>query len=183
MSETIEHAKEGIEHAEHAAHGSWFAPRVALLIAALAAALALADMGEKSAQNAFLAYHISLSNDWTFFQAKNVRAAVRATEASILESLPSAADEAVRNRIQTARENEARLRDEPGGDGMKQLQQRAEQQTELRDHAFHRYHQFELVVGALQIAIVLASVSVVTRVAALAVVGGLLGGAAALYGF
>ncbi len=183
MSDTIEHAKEGIEHAHHATHeGNPVAPRIALLIAALAAALALSEMAEKSAQSAFLTHHISLSDDWNFFQAKNVRATVRAAEASLLESLPSAGDEAVRARIKTAQDNEARLRDEPGGEGMKQLQERADQQAELRDHEFHRYHQFELVVGALQIAIVLASVSIVTQVLALAAAGGLLGGAAALYG-
>ncbi|MBU6499228.1 MAG: DUF4337 family protein, partial [Rhodospirillales bacterium] len=51
-----------------------------------------------------------------------------------------------------------------------------------RDHQFHRYHLFEIVVGALQIAIVLASVSVVTRVNLLAVGAGLLGGGAGLFG-
>jgi len=56
------------------------------------------------------------------------------------------------------------MRDDPqGGDGMKQLGERAKGQEAERDAAFHRYHEFELVVGALQIAIVLASVSVVTR--------------------
>lgn len=183
MSDTIEHAKEGLEHAHHAAHeGDRFAPRTAVMIAALAAALALADMEEKAAQNAYLTHHIAVSDDWSFFQGKNVRATVRAAEASILESLPNASDETIRGRIQTARENEARLRDEPGADGMKQLAERAQRQTELREHEFHRYHQFELVVGALQIAIVLASVSVVTRVRPLAAAGGLIGAVAAIYG-
>ncbi|MBN9561517.1 MAG: DUF4337 family protein [Alphaproteobacteria bacterium] len=179
MSETIEHAKEGIEEAHH--HGDSRARRTAVLIAVLAAALALADMGEKGAQNQYLTHHIALSDDWGFFQAKNVRATVRAAEATVLESLP--ADPATPARIKAAREEEARLRDDPGkGDGMKQLAERAEAQAEMRDHAFHRYHQYEIVVGGLQIAIVLASVSVVTRVVALAYAGGLLGAAAGAYG-
>jgi hypothetical protein len=183
MSDAIEHAQEGIEHAHHAAHeGDRFAPRVAVLIAALAAFLALADMAEKGAQSAYLTHHIAVSDDWSFFQAKNVRASVRAAEATILESLPNASDVGVRDRVKDARQGEARLRDEPGADGMKQLAERAEHETELRNHQFHRYHQFELVVGALQIAIVLASVSVVTRVRPLAAVAGIVGFAAALYG-
>jgi hypothetical protein len=159
MSETIEHAKEGIEEAHH--HGDSRARRTAVLIAVLAAALALADMGEKGAQNQYLTHHIALSDDWGFFQAKNMRATVRAAEATVLESLPS---------------------DPAKGDGMKQLAERAEAQAEMRDHAFHRYHQYEIVVGGLQIAIVLASVSVVTRVVALAYAGGLLGAVAGAYG-
>ena len=53
---------------------------------------------------------------------------------------------------------------------MKQLAE-ADEHRAARDAAFHRYHEFELVVGALQIAIVLASVAVVTRIVALAVGG------------
>ena len=178
MSETIEHAKEALEHAGHTAeHGSDnSAPKIAVVIAILAAALALADMGEKSSQSAYLTHHIGVSDDWNFFQAKNARATMRAVEANLLESLPNAADPAIVKKIAAARESEARMRDDPkGGDGMKQLSEKAKHQTEERDHAFHRYHQFEAVVGALQIAIVLTSVSVVTRVRWLAWAGGCIG--------
>ncbi len=185
MSETIEHAKEGLEHAHHAAEhgGDNSAPKIAVVIAILAAALALAEMGEKSSQSAYLTHHIGVSDDWNFFQAKNVRATIRAAEANLLESQPNAADPAIAKKITVAREAEARLRDDPKtGDGMKQLSERAAHQTEERDHDFHRYHQFEAVVGALQIAIVLTSVAVVTRVRWLAWAGGGIGILAAGYG-
>ena len=73
------------------------------------------------------------------------------------------------------------LPDEPGGDGMKQLAGRAEAQKVARDEALHHYHNYELVVGALQIAIVLASVAVVTRILALAVGAGVIGAIATVY--
>jgi hypothetical protein len=185
MSETIEHAREGIDHAhqEHAPHTDTTARRIAMLIAVLAAALALAEMAEKGAQNEYLTHHIALSDDWAFYQAKNLRAAVQAAESSILANLPNAADAGPQAEIKRAQENEARLRDDPqGGEGMKQLAVRAKGQEEARDAAFHRYHEFELVVGALQIAIVLASVSVVTRIVALALGAGAVGAIAAAYG-
>jgi hypothetical protein len=185
MSETIEHAKEGMEHAHHAAEhgGDGSAPKIAMVIAALAAALTMAEMGEKSSQSQYLTHHIGVSDDWNFFQAKNARATIRGAEASLLESLPNAADPAIAKRIEAARAAEARLRDDPsGGDGMKQLVEKAKHQTEEREHAFHRYHQFEWVVGALQIAIVLTSVSVVTRVRWLAWTGGCIGLLASCYG-
>jgi hypothetical protein len=52
VSETIEPAREGIEHAEHrpGLHIDSTARRIAMLIAVLAAALALAEMGEKGAE-------------------------------------------------------------------------------------------------------------------------------------
>jgi Domain of unknown function (DUF4337) len=185
MSETIETAQDGLESAHHAAahEGDHTARWIAVLIAALAAALALAEMGEKVAQNTYLTQHVSLSDDWAYYQAKNVLAGVRSTEADMLASLPTAADPAVQARIARARAEEARLRDDPaGGSGMKQLTQRASEIREQRDHAFHKYHQYELAVGALQIAIVLASVSVVTRARLLTLAAGVVGGAAALAG-
>ena len=46
------------------------ARRVAVLIAVLAAALALADMAEKGAQNEYLTHHVAVADDWAFYQAK-----------------------------------------------------------------------------------------------------------------
>ena len=88
-----------------------------MLIAVLAAALALAEMGEKGAQNAYLTHHIAASDDYAFYQAKNVRATVWAAEAGILANLPNAADAGPQAEIKRAKETEARLRDEPQGDG------------------------------------------------------------------
>jgi hypothetical protein len=94
MSETIEHAREGIEEADHAhaLHGDSTARRIAVLIAVLAAALALAEMGEKGAQNEYLTHHVAVADEWAFYQAKTVRATVLAAEAGILANLPNAAD-------------------------------------------------------------------------------------------
>ncbi len=184
MSESVERAQGGLESAHHAAtHGGDQAARwIAVLIAALAAVLALAEVAEKAAQNAYLTHHVTLSDDWAYYQAKNLRVTMQSAEANVLQSLTNAADPAVQARIRQAQAEVARLRDDPkGGEGMKQLSARAKLTQEERDHAFHHYHQYELVVGALQIAIVLASVSVITRARALTLAAGLIGGAAALF--
>jgi hypothetical protein len=183
MSETIEQAQEAMHGAHHdtAPHGDTLARRIAVLIAILAAALALADLGEKGAQNAYLTHHIALSDNWAFYQAKNARASISALEAGILANLPNAAEPGPQNEIKRAKDTEARMRDEPGRDGMKQLAERGAALQAARDEALHRYHQFELVVGALQIAIVLASVAVVTRMRPLAVGAGVIGISAAVY--
>jgi hypothetical protein len=54
--------------------------------------------------------------------------------------------------------------DPAGREGKAQLKQQALRQTEARNHQLERYHFLEIAVGALQIAIVLASVSVVTEI-------------------
>ena len=184
MGDSIEQAHDAIHEAQHAhEHGDFSARNIAVLVSVLAAILALAGVGEKSAQNSYLTYHIAASDDWAFYQAKNVRALMRGTEAGILESLPTATDPAVQARIKAARDYEARMRDDPkAGDGMKQLAEKAQQDEASREMAFHRYHWLELVVGALEIAIVLASVSIVTRIRPLAIGAAAIGIVAAVSG-
>jgi hypothetical protein len=179
MNEIAEKAHETIH--EHADHNDPWARGVAVLVSALAAALAITEIGAKSTQNEYLTQHIAVSDDWAFYQARNLRATVRNAEAETLASLPNAADPAVAARIKDAQTYVERMRDDPkAGDGMKQLAVQAHAREEVRDAAFHRYHIYEYAAGALEIAIVLSSVSVVTRIHALTFAAGGIGGIAGL---
>ena len=178
MSESAEHAHEAIE--KHASHSDPWARRVAMLVSMLAATLALSQIGGKMSQNAYQTHHVALSNEWAFYQAKNLRAVVRTSEADLLASLPNAQDPAVLARIKDANEYIDRMRDDPkGGEGMKQLAVRARGLEVERDEAEHRYHNYEYAVGALEIAIVLASVSVITGMRALTFAAAAIGAGAA----
>jgi hypothetical protein len=189
MVDPVETAHEQINeaHAEHGKTDPW--PRtMAVVVSFLAASLALAEIGAKSSQTAYLTHHIAVSDTWNFYQAKNLRANLRNAQVAVLESLPNADSSAIQDRIKTARAEEARMRDEPvnaegkPGDGVKQLRIKAELEEHIRDHAFHQYHYYEYTSGALEISIVLASVSVVTRMRALGVAAGLIGLAACGFG-
>jgi hypothetical protein len=178
VSESLERAHETIE--EHGHHADPWARGVAVLVSFLAAALAITGIGGKAAQTAYLTHHVALSNEWAFYQAKNLRAVVRTSEADLLASLPNAQDPAIQTRIKEAHDYSARMRDDPeGGEGMKQLATTAKQQEVERDEAAHRYHSYEYAVGALEIAIVLASVSIVTRMRPLTIGAGAIGAIAA----
>ncbi len=180
MSESMEraHQIQGGNHAHSDAAARW----VAVLIALLTAVLAVAQMGEKSSQNAYLSHHIAVSDDWAFYQAKKLRSVLRETEATVLESLPNADSPAIQSRIKAAHAYAAQAQNGSGGESARQLAEKARVEEHARDVAFHRYHALELVVGALEIAIVLASVSVVTRVSAMAFGSGVIGLAAAVGG-
>jgi hypothetical protein len=188
MSDDIDMAKEDIErahhHAEHAAEGdpsAGWARQAAMLIAALAAMLALAEMGNKGAQNEYLTHHITASDDWNFYQAKTIRANLFNLQADVLASLPNAGDPATVKRVEDARATAKRLDDDEKTLGRKQLRARAQTSEKLRDHAFHEFHLYEYAVGGLQIAIVLASVSVVTRQRVFFFIAGLLGFGSGLF--
>ena len=179
MSEIAEKANETIH--EHGDHTDPWARRVAVLVSVLAAVLAITGVGAKSTENAYLTHHIAVSDDWAFYQAKNLRSAVRSAEVNVLSSLPNADDAVIQGRIKEARDYVARAQDDPQtGDGMKQLAEKTHHQEEIRAHAFHQYHLYEYAAGVLEIAIVLSSVSVVTRIRSLAKGAAVMGVAAAV---
>jgi hypothetical protein len=180
MSEEFEQAHEHLEHAAHG-HSGKGQSRTALIIAVMAAALALTEFAAKDAQTSYLTNHIAASDTWAQYQAKAVRRTVLTSEAELLQSLPASADPAVQKRITDALANAARMRSEPGSDGMEQLAEKAKEQEHLRDHAMHRTHGLELASGGLQIAIVLASISVVTNLPLFMLASALLGLASAIY--
>jgi hypothetical protein len=179
MSDDLDRARDSIDEAREAhEHGDGRARYIAVLISVLAAGLALAEMQEKAAQNEYLTQHIQVSDDYAYYQAKTVRADLFTLHAQMLAALPNAADPAVQQEIAAARATAARLQDDDKTQGRKQLLAQAEHDRAERDRHAHRYEWFELVVGALQIAIVLASVAVVTRVRGLAWGAGAVGAGA-----
>lgn len=185
MSEEFEQAHENLEHAAHG-HSPKGHTRAAIIIAIMAAALALTEFAAKDAQTNYLTNHIAASDTWAQYQAKAVRRTVLTSEAELLQSLPASNDPQVQKRIADAQANAARMHSEPGADGMDQLAEKAHEQEHLRDHEMHRNHELEIASGGLQIAIVLASISVVIDVplfmiasialGLLSVIYGLLGG-------
>jgi len=181
MSEQFEQAQEHLEHAAHEHGGSTSHTRAAIIIGIMAAVLAITEFVAKDAQTDYLTNHIAASDTWAQYQAKSVRRTIMTAQADLLESMPATSDPAVKKRIADARANAERMRSEPGADGMEQLAEKAHEQEHDRDHAMHRNHMLEIASGGLQIAIVLASISVVINLPAFMLVSVLVGGASAIY--
>ena len=167
----------GHAHAEPGEHGG--SKKVALLIAVLALVLAFAETLGKGAQTSALADNIEASNLWAFFQAKTIRQTVLRTAAEQVE----AGDPGETGRKQAARwkETAQRYQSEPEtGEGREQLAARAKEAEKKRDRAMAAYHHYELASAAVQIAIVLASASIITAMPLLAWIGGALGAVSAV---
>ncbi len=140
---------------------------IAMLIAVLALVLAVAETLGKSAQTAALNINIEAANLWNFFQAKTIRGTVLKTAAEEAELDLAAAGaqgrEAIEKRIADWKKNAARYDSEPEtGEGRKELAARAKAAEAKRDRSLAAYHHFELASAAVQIAIVLASATVIT---------------------
>jgi hypothetical protein len=156
------------------------ARRIALLIAALAAVLAIVQtIGDNAAKDA-VKYNIDASNLWSFYQAKTIRQTSVRTAAEMLEveldGLPPERKEAVGKRLEAWRATAARYESEPEtGEGRKELVARAKAAEEVRDRALATDNMYDIASAALQLAIVLASASVVIGVSWLAWAAGGLG--------
>jgi plasmid stabilization system protein ParE len=147
---------------------------IALLIAILALVLALSETLGKSAQTAALDANIEASNLWAFFQAKTIRQTTLRTAAEQLEAIGTSA--AAKKQAEAWRKTAERYQTEPEtGEGRKELAERAKKAEARRDRSMAAYHQYELGSAAVQIAIVLASASIITAVPALAWLAGALG--------
>lgn len=150
---------------------------IALLIAVLALVLAFSETLGKAAQTEALNANIAAANLWSFFQAKTIRQTmVRAVGESLEAELGDKASELAKSRIQKWKEAAERYQTEPEtGEGRKELAEKAKIAEQRRDLNLAAYHHYELASAAVQIAIVLASASVVTSMVALAWASGLLG--------
>ena len=139
---------------------------VALLISVLALVLAFSETLGKSAQTAALAANIEASNLWAFFQAKTIRQTTLRTAAEQTELLNP--NEAAKKQIGKWKETAQRYQSEPEtGEGRDQLAARAKEAEKKRDTSMAAYHHYELASAAVQIAIVLASASIITAMVAL----------------
>ena len=173
-------AHESMEHAEHAEHAAGSNRKIALLIAVLALFLAFSETLGKGAQTEALGKNVEASNLWAFFQAKSIRrTVVQTTSDQAKLSLgvmgDDAAKAALKKQIDDWAKTAARYRSEPEtGEGSEELAKRAKHAEHQRDLALAKYHHYELASAAFQIGIVLASATIITGIAVLAWVSGVL---------
>jgi hypothetical protein len=159
----------GHGHVDH--HGN---KGVALLISVLALVLAFSETLGKGAQTAALSYNIEASNLWAFFQAKTIRQTVLRTAAEETEVVSSS--ENSKKQVAKWRDTAQRYQNEPEtGEGRDQLAARAKEAEKKRERSLAAYHHYELASAAVQIAIVLASASIITAMAPLVWAAGALG--------
>lgn len=155
--------------------------KIALLIAILALVLAFSETLGKAAQTEALSKNIEAANLWAFYQAKSIRMTTLRTAAENLELLALSSD-AAKARLEAWRKAAARYDSEPETrEGRKELSERAKEAEARRDHEMAAYHQYELASAAVQIAIVLASATIITGISALAWVAGGLGGLGVIF--
>ena len=150
---------------------------IAVYIGILAVILAICSVGGGNATKDATSLNIIASNTWSFFQAKNIRRNDVRLQMDALglrlvtePGLSPAAREAIEAKIKVYKEQEAHLTSEPDtGEGVKELLVKGKALEAQRDQAMRKDPYFDYAQALLQIAIVLASISIITGGSALLV--------------
>ena len=150
---------------------------VALLISILAAMLALVEVSGGNAEQDATTNNITAANLWSFYQAKTIRRSnlqqlTEMVELDLPDLSPERA-ERTRKRLEAWRATAARYETEPEtNEGRKELAARAKAAEEARDRALAADNMFDYGSASLQLAIVLASASIVIGIMWLAWLAG-----------
>ena len=167
-AEQIAEAREGADER--------FKNRAALSIAFMAMLLAITSLGGGNAAEDVANNNIHASDTWAFYQAKSIRQTSLKVAADTMEAdlraNPNMAPEArdfIEKKIEEYRKTVDRYEDEPDkddpsnplkGEGRRQLTARAKDFESKRDEAAKQDPNFDFSEALFQIAIVLASVSI-----------------------
>ncbi len=169
-------------HGGHGGHeGGGEHKWVGLLIALIALSLAFAENFGNDARTRALAANIEASNLWNFFQAKTIRQTVMRAHADEMEVVlgglsDGSVKDAATKKVSDWRATAQRYETEPEtNEGRRELVARAKDSEAKRDSYFKKHEKMELAAGLLQIAIVLASASIIASLVSLAWVSGGLG--------
>ena len=152
------------DHAvEHAAHGGdGFAARIAAITAVLATLGAIFSYEAGSTQNEALMYKneaaikkTEASNQWNFYQAKSSKQNMAELAVSL-----SSGEAQVRYRAEIERYKAEKQEIKERAEKLETASQAADQQSE---HAMHEHHRWAQAMTALQVAISLAAITLLTR--------------------
>lgn len=165
------------EEKAEAAVETRFRNGAALQIAIIAGALAICSLGGGNATDDMVANNIKASDSWSFYQAKNVRQTMYELAADQLKAslasgtLSPAARAEAEARLGKYEATITRYDDEPDakapndatrGEGKKQLKARAQSYQEAFDQASRQDNNFDYAETALQLALVLGSVAILS---------------------
>ena len=171
----VREVHEHIEHAGHHQGHSIAGKNVALIIAILAALLALTELGGHNAGSKSSELSVEAADVWAFYQAKTVRSNLTTTTVELLSDLadPAMSPErkaALDAHIASLEALNKRLDSDPQtGEGRHELTEKARHMEAERDRYDNAADAFGYATAALQLAVVLASASLLTGAPWLAV--------------
>ena len=159
LEEATEHALEAAEHrSKWIVHLSFSTALIAVL-----AAIAALESGTYSNEalmqkNEALLAQSKASDQWAYYQAKSVKAAIYATQAGAWKRTdPELAQKEEAEALRYGTE------EQEIGKAAKELENEVKKETELSDKSMEHHHRFAYAVTMFQISIALAAVAALSR--------------------
>lgn len=143
---------------------------IGVYVGVLAVILAICSMGGSNAEQNALQANIAASNNWAFFQAKNERRQALRLQAEdfdamlkISPAMPDDAKKMLEEKIAGYQAQDKKLTSDPkSGEGLDELFAKGKALEADRDEALKQDPYFDYGQALLQIAIVLASVALIS---------------------
>jgi hypothetical protein len=143
---------------------------IGIYVGILAVILAICSLGGSNAQQDALQQNIAASNDWSFFQAKNARRQALRLHTENFEtmllaqpSMPDDVKKSIQEKIAAYKAQDKLLTSDPkSGEGLDELFAKGKALEASRDQALAKNPYFDYGQALLQIAIVLASVALIS---------------------
>lgn len=156
---------------------------IGVYIGVLAVILAVCTLGGGNAAKDATLKNIEAANTWNFFQAKNLRRHVLRTQADELElvalanpSLSAETRAAIEKKVADYKAEDRKLTSDPkSGEGLDELFMRGKALETARDLALRKDPYFDYGQALLQIAIVLASVAIISGGSAVLIASAVMG--------
>ena len=149
IKEFAEHMKEGGEHAlQH----------VSLIIAVLAVIVAMVTVQGHRTHTSAILLQTRSADQWNEYQAKKIRQEQVSVTVDLLSLQPSSNDAAVQKKLGEYRDHLDKWKDE-----LKEEQEKARSLEEDVEKAEARANRYDLGEALLQISVVLASITLLTR--------------------
>ncbi len=161
-----DHAPSSDERAGNRERERW----IGVYIGLLAVVLAISAMGGDNAAKEATLKNIAAANTWSFFQAKNVRRQLIRSHTEDLELLAETSPtlspqqrSRIAEKIAANKAYDAKLTSDPQtGEGLDELFQHGKALEVERDRAMAQDPYFDYAQACLQIAIVLASIAIIS---------------------
>ncbi|MEY2598468.1 MAG: hypothetical protein RLZZ244_2799 [Verrucomicrobiota bacterium] len=141
------------EHVEHAAHhsGNAFVSLVAVSTAILAAFAAVTSLLAGAHANEAMIEQIQSSDQWAFFQAKSIKAAILQTKLAVLKAQGQPENPTDLEKLKTYVEEQ------------KDIEQKAREKHHRAEVHLHRHESLASAVTLLQVAIAIGAISALTK--------------------
>lgn len=146
----LEKVQETLEHHAQSSEEKWIS-RVALSTAILAAFAAIASLLASDHSDEAMLEQIRASDQWSYYQAKTIKAAILGSKTDLAKSLSAAPNERDAQKLDTYAKEEAEIR------------ANAEEKQKSAEEHLHKHVRLARATTMFQIAIAVGAISVLAR--------------------